>query len=288
MVQDFYAHVKSLCKPMITPLPFLLAGVAAFFFAGAAVLQHRAVAAEPGPLAGVLALRGLRDVTRSPLWRLGLLLAAGGSALHAVALVFAPLSVIQPVGVLAVPIAVVLAAAHTRRRPSAEMLAGVLLSGTCVAAFVTTAAGSVTGTPAAGGDTALAGFIVGLVLLVLAGAGLACSGWARCVACAMAGATALLEPAVVIGVVAVVAAVLTGGWLVQQAFASGPPEVVVCCLTVVDPIVAVLFGVILLGEGNALSPAQWAVLSTAAVGGIVGVAVLARHHPEAATRRIRV
>ena len=57
------------------------------------------------------------------------------------------------------------------------------------------------------------------------------------------------------------AAVLVGGWLVQQAFASGPPEVVIACLTVVDPIVAVLLGAVLLGEGAAtparLVPAGW-------------------------------
>jgi hypothetical protein len=292
---------------MTNPLAFVLVVIAAFCFACAAVLQHRAVATEPR--SGALALRGLRDVTRSPLWRLGLLLAASGSTLHAVALVFAPLSVIQPVGVLAVPIAVVLAAAHTRRKPTAGMLVGILLSSACVVAFVTTVASSVAGTPASGGDTALAGFVVGLVLLVLAVIGLSATGWLRCVALAMAGATAfglvsalvravsqtitsglvgIVDPTVLIGVAAVMAAVLTGGWLVQQAFASGPPEVVVSCLTVVDPVVAVLFGVILLGEGNAISPAQWAVLSTAAVGGIVGVAVLARHHPEAAARKIRV
>ncbi|WAJ47154.1 DMT family transporter [Mycobacterium sp. Aquia_216] len=290
---------------MTNPLPFVLAVVAAFFFACAAVLQHRAVTAEPVPLPGSRALRGLRDVTRSPLWRLGLLLAAGGSTLHAIALVFAPLSVLQPVGVLAVPIAVILAAAHTHRKPTAGMLVGVLLSATCVVTFVTTAAGSAVSTPATGCDTALAGLVVSLVLLMLAGVGLACTGWVRCVACAMAGATAfglvsalvrtvsqtitsgrvsILDPTVATGVAAVAVAILTGGWLVQQAFASGPPEVVVSCLTVVDPFVAVLFGVILLGEGNALSPTQWVVLITAAIGAIVGVAVLARHHPEATAR----
>jgi hypothetical protein len=75
-----------------------------------------------------------------------------------------------------------------------------------------------------------------------------------------------------------------GGWLVQQAFTSGPPEVVVACLTVVDPIVAVLFGVVLLGEGNATSAGHWAVLGAAALAASVGVAVLARHHPDATTR----
>ena len=52
----------------------------------------------------------------------------------------------------------------------------------------------------------------------------------------------------------------------------------------VDPIVAVLFGVLLLGEGNATSPAHWAVLVAAALAATFGVAVLARHHPDAVAR----
>jgi drug/metabolite transporter (DMT)-like permease len=292
-----------------------LAVIAAFGFAGAAVLQHRAVserasgpsrssaAAESG--AGPLSLRGLREITRRPGWLLGLLLAAGGSFLHAIALILAPLSVVQPVGVLAVPIAVVLTAARTHRRPTTGMLVGVVVCVTAVVTFVGTAAGSAASTPAPGRATLLAGVVVGLVVLVLAGIGLARTGWARCVACAMAGAAAfglvsalvravsqavasgeigILDPAVVTTVAGVATAILTGGWLIQQAFAAGPPEVVVACLTVVDPIVAVLFGVLLLGEGNATSPGHWAVLITAALAATAGVGTLARHHPEATTR----
>lgn len=293
---------------LVESLPsIVLAVIAAFFFAGAALLQHRAVSAEPDPgtRSGALSLRGLRDVLRTPGWLLGLLLAVGGSTLHAVALVLAPLSVVQPIGVLAVPIAVVLTAARTHRRPAAGVLVGVLVCVTAVVTFVGTAAGSAVSTPAPGRATLLAGVVVGLVVLVLAGVGLARSGWIRCVACAMAGAAAfglvsslvravsqaiasgqigIVDPAVLATVAGIVAAILVGGWLVQQAFTSGPPEVVVACLTVVDPIVAVLFGIVLLGEGNATPPGQWAVLGAAALAATVGVAVLARHHPDATTR----
>lgn len=282
-----------------------LAVVAAFCFAGAAVLQHRAVSAEPDPGERTLSLRALVDVSRRPGWLLGLVLAGVGSLLHAVALVLAPLSVVQPVGVLAVPIAVVLSTARTHRKPTGGMLVGVLVSVTAVVTFVGTAAGSAASTPAPGHATLLAGVAIGLVVLVLAGVGLARTGWVRCVTCAMAGAAAfglvsslvraisqavtsgqigLLDPAVLATVAGVAAAILTGGWLVQQAFAAGPPEVVVACLTVVDPIVAVLFGVVLLGEGNATSSAHWAVLVVAALAAALGVAVLARHHPDAVTR----
>ncbi|HEY0814113.1 MAG TPA: hypothetical protein VGE11_12600 [Pseudonocardia sp.] len=293
---------------LIGSLPsIVLAVIAAFFFAGAALLQHRAVAAEPDPSTrtGTLSLRGLRDVSRTPGWLLGLLLAVGGSTLHAVALVLAPLSVVQPIGVLAVPIAVVLTAARTHRRPTVGVLVGVLVCVTAVVTFVGTAAGSAVSTPAPGRATLLAGVGVGLVVLVLAGVGMARTGWARCVSCAMAGAAAfglvsslvravsqaiaagqigIFDSAVLATVAGVAAAILVGGWLVQQAFTSGPPEVVVACLTVVDPIVAVLFGIVLLGEGNATPSGHWAVLGAAAFAATVGVAVLARHHPDVTTR----
>lgn len=284
-----------------------LAVVAAFLFAGAAVLQHRAVA--PGSGVRRLSLRGFLDVVRQPGWLLGLLLAAGGSTLHAVALVLAPLSVVQPIGVIAVPIAVVLTAARTHRRPGPRVIVGVVVCVGAVATFVFTTAGTAVSTPAPGREMLLAGLVIGLVVLCLAGVGLARTGWIRCVACAMAGAaafglvsalvravsqtvtsglTGLLDPAVLATMAGIVVAVLVGGWLVQQAFTSGPPEVVVACLTVVDPIVAVLFGVFLLGEGNETPPATWVELVTIALVAAAGVAVLARHHPDATTRSVPV
>ncbi|OLT22279.1 hypothetical protein BJF78_07780 [Pseudonocardia sp. CNS-139] len=100
-------------------LAIALALLGAVCFAGAAVLQHGAVAAadptyddRPGK---AISLRGLGEIARRPGWLAGLALAAGGSGLHAVALVLAPLSVVQPLGVLAVPIAVLLTAVRTSR-----------------------------------------------------------------------------------------------------------------------------------------------------------------------------
>jgi threonine/homoserine efflux transporter RhtA len=138
---------------------------------------------------------------------------------------------------------------------------------------------------------------------VLAAIGLENHGWVRCVACATAGAVAfglvstlvravsqevvfgvaaLLDPSVLAAVIGIGVAVLVGGWLVQQAFASGPPEVVIACLTVVDPIVAVLLGSTLLGEAAHTPSRTWALLVAAALVATVGVLALARHHPDAA------
>ena len=78
----------------------------------------------------------------------------------------------------------------------------------------------------------------------------------------------------------VIVAMLVGTYAVQLAHASGPPDLVIAGLTVIDPLVAVLIGVAVLGEAAATPP--WAILVFAAAGGlaVAGVLQLARHHPQ--------
>jgi hypothetical protein len=279
-----------------------LAVLGAMCFAGAAVLQHGAVSAQNDEQ---LSLSGLRAVARQPGWLTGLALAGSGTALHAVALVLAPLSVVQPIGVLAVPIAVVLTTLRSGRAPGSRVVGWVAMSVLGVAGFVLTAARTAVTSQPATGAPLVAAVVVAALVAVLAAVGLARTGWVRCIACATAGAVAfglvsglvravsqsiepglrgLLDPSVVVAVAIIGAAVVVGGWLVQQAFAAGAPEVVVACLTVVDPIVAVVLGAVLLGEGASTPAATWLVLCAAAAVAAAGVVGLAKHHPDAAVR----
>jgi drug/metabolite transporter (DMT)-like permease len=84
--------------------------------------------------------------------------------------------------------------------------------------------------------------------------------------------------------VGLAAAGLGGFYLVQTAYAVGPPDLVIAGLTVVDPIVAVGIGVIVLGEAQ--NAQLWAIPAFIVSGGIAvfGVFQLARHHPEVAAR----
>ena len=81
-----------------------------------------------------------------------------------------------------------------------------------------------------------------------------------------------------------VAALLIGALLgmvfVQNAYSSGPPDLVVAGLTVIDPIIAVLIGIVVLGE--AAGAPLWAVIAFIASGAvaIVGVVGLAKFHPQ--------
>ena len=104
---------------------------------------------------------GLLAATRRPGWLLGLALAGGGTVLHAGALVLAPLSVVQPVGVLAVPIAVLLSAVRTGRRPGRNVLVAVAICVGGVATFVGLAAGSAVSSPPPGGATLV--FVIDVV-----------------------------------------------------------------------------------------------------------------------------
>ncbi|MDN5859888.1 MAG: hypothetical protein L0H84_14830 [Pseudonocardia sp.] len=289
-----------------------LAAVAAVCFAGAAVLQHRAVNAGgvdkgPGPARkDALSSSGLAAAARTPGWLFGLALAVAGTTLHALALVLAPLSVVQPIGVLAVPIAGLISVWRTRAGPTTGVVVGVVLAITGVAVFVFSAAGSASSSPAADSAMAVAGTIVAAIVVAFAALGLSRTGWVRCVACATAGAvafglvsalmravaqlvttgtSALLDPAVLTALLGLVVALVVGGWLVQQAFAAGAPEVVVACMTVVDPIVAVLLGVVLLGEGAAIPLTTWLLMLAAAALATAGVVALASHHPDALARR---
>jgi hypothetical protein len=282
----------------------LMATVAAVLFALAAVAQNDGVTAVRLPGAGAVMGRAeWRALARSRVWMSGLALNGIAAALHAVALVLAPVAVVQPIGVLSVPFAIMIAARRTGARPPAPVRTAVVVCLVAVIGFVVLADAQL-GTSAAprfaGVAAAALGAGAGAALLALAG--LCSSGWRRCVGFAAAGATAfglvsalmrlialhlasgaydLDDVGVWLPAAGIVLALVGGGWAVQQAHAAGAPAVVVGCLTVVDPLVAVVLGTTMLGEG--------AGASTGGVIGLVGLAalavsaalLLARSHPAA-------
>lgn len=283
----------------------LLAVVAAACFAVAASLQHGAIddVSDDG---GRLGLAAFRALLRRPGWLIGLATAGAGSGLHAVALVLSPLAVVQPIGVLAVPIAVLLTVRRTGESPGRGVMLGVALCVVGVAAFVVIAANSTSSTRVPDFATLIAGGISLALVLLLVTVALLRTGWIRCVAWVTAGAVAFglvsalvraLSQQVTTGLVGVTdprflgtaagiaVALVVGGWFVQQGFATGAPEVVIACLTVVDPIVAVLLGIVLLGEGPATDGLSAVVLVLCALAAAAGVVSLARYHPDA--RRAR-
>ena len=80
----------------------LLAVLGAFCLAFGAQRQGSAVKADTGGLA--LSNHGMLRLLRNPRWVFGLLLLCVGMALNSVALVMAPLTVVQPIGAIALVI----------------------------------------------------------------------------------------------------------------------------------------------------------------------------------------
>ena len=73
---------------------------------------------------------------------------------------------------------------------------------------------------------------------------------------------------------------LVGMLFVQNAYSSGPPDLVIAGLTVVDPLVAILIGIIVLNE--AAHAPGWAIVCFVVTGliALIGVVGLAKFHPQ--------
>lgn len=84
------------------------------------------------------------------------------------------------------------------------------------------------------------------------------------------------------GLVGLLIAAALGAYFVQTAYSSGPPDLVIAGLTVIDPLVAVAIGIFVLGEAS--SAPLWALFGYVISGAIaiVGVFGLARYHPQMA------
>ncbi len=75
-----------------------------------------------------------------------------------------------------------------------------------------------------------------------------------------------------------------GSWFIQLAYSSGPPDIVVGCQTVLSPLVATAIAISLLDETADAGGWTGVGLIGGALVAIVGVGLLARHHPEATSR----
>ncbi len=281
-----------------------MALVAAVMFAVAAVAQNVAVVeVVRGGRTPALGGAEFRSLVRSRTWVGGVSLSAIASVVHAGALVLAPVAVVQPIGVLSVPFAVVLAASRSRVRPPAVVGVAAAVCLGAVVGFVLLADAGLGTSPAprfvdvvaaALGTGALSG---GLALWAARR-----SGWLRCAGFAAAGATAfglvsalmrlialhlttgvndLDDVGVWLPAIGIALALVVGGWAVQQAHAVGAPAVVVGCLTVIDPMVAVGLGITMLGEGGGTTLGTACGLVAFAGLGLGAALLLARHHPEA-------
>lgn len=246
-------------------LAFTLALAGALLNGLGALWQNTAVRdKQNGKLVSISALL---DLLRNPKWLLGQLAVVIGSALHFGALAFAPVTVIQPIGVLGIAVTAVASARYDRTGLSLGTwlaLAAIVLG---VGGFTSLAASNAQVTSVSDETAVLIALIVGLLLMVLGLVGSIGHGLVRCLAFAAGGGVVFGFSSVVVRLAALsvehgnlsefptgslIGAILSipvAVWFIQQAHASGPPDLVVASLTLSDPMVAIGIGYVALGEG---------------------------------------
>lgn len=286
---------------LLLGIPLALAG--AVFMSLGAQYQHRGVVKVEN-LSGSDAATGLNraqllQLLRRPSWLLGTLMLGLAIVCQLAALVFAPLIVVQPLGVAALVITTLLNARVSGFTPTRRSLIaiGLCIAGTLM--FVIIAALYAEDREVSDGQLGTLLSILLVVIIVLGGLWVLLRHRMRALfyiagAGIIYGFVATLAKVVIkriqsdelfqwltiVCLIALIAGTVVGGYFVQTAHASGPPDLVIAGLTVIDPIVAVLIGLLVLGE--AASAPTWAYVGFAIAGAIAafGVVELARHHPQ--------
>ncbi|MFC0111544.1 DMT family transporter [Kibdelosporangium aridum] len=280
----------------MTALAITLAVISACCSAIGAHLQHQGVRDE-----AEVSRRGLRiarRLLRNRQWLLGFVTLLTCAALQTLALALAPVTIVAPIVVLALPATAILNAHTSKKRLDRVATTAVIASALGIAVFVALASGTATAVAFPDSSVWLACQIIAGTTVLLGLSAVLRRGIVRCVllasgAGASYGLLSILARDVMytvqingwadVALVSVIGLVVTfavGSWFIQLAYASGPPDVVVGCHTVLNPLVATGIAIWLLDEAPAAS--TWTAVGMVCAGlvAIGGVVQLTRHHPQ--------
>lgn len=248
--------------------------------------------------AAKLTIQHLLSLLRRPSWLSGSAMLGTAVLLQIVALSLAPLIVVQPLGVVALVITSILNAKISGIRLTGKILGAVVLCVVGVMSFVSVAAFTAKDVPVVNSSLSVILVIFGVCavflsatvwilrnrpnpLVYIVGAGV------------LYAFVATLAKAVIsrvqqqdfdflswIALACLIAGAVLGMIYVQNAHSSGPPDLVIAGLTVIDPIVAVVIGIVVLGE--ATGAPLWARIAFVLSGllAMVGVFIIAKFHPQ--------
>jgi drug/metabolite transporter (DMT)-like permease len=241
----------------------------------------------------------LWQVLRRPLWLAGFAVMAAGEVLHVFALAWAPLAVVQPIGVTTVLFALPIGALLAHRRPRLPELAAAAVTVAGLAALLTGMKVSTAEPVLSGHDLAMLAPAVGGGLAVLTFAALRASGALRTLLLGCGSGTAFGVTAALVRLLThrvelhgasgligwvspVIAVTAVAGLLLEQgAYKSGHLGVAVAGYTVTDPLVAVALGALVLHQPARASHPLWAAgEALVAMTGIVLLLVYRSQHDE--------
>ena len=285
---------------LLLGIPLALAG--AVFMSLGAQYQHRGVE-KVEKLTGVEGASGLsgaqlKSLLTRPSWIIGTVMLGFAIVCQLSAIAIAPLIVVQPLGAVALVVTTLLNARVSGHTPTKKSLIAI---GSCLGGiflFVALAALYAVEREISDEDlfTILAVLLVVIIVLgtcwlilrrrmralfYVTGAGIL-YGFVATLAKAVISRiqASNFEWPTVVCVIALIAAAAVGAYFVQSAYSSGPPDLVIAGLTVIDPIVAVLIGALVLGEADAAPVPVLVLFAVAGAIAVFGVFGLARYHPQ--------
>jgi drug/metabolite transporter (DMT)-like permease len=300
-------NLVSLTPTQALGIPVALVG--SVFLALGAQFQHRGVnkvdaQTAPEDKAG-LNLRQLLALARRPSWVIGSLMLGLAVVLQLFSLYLAPLTVVQPLGAVALVITAIVNARVSKKSLDRASIRAIAFCVGGVGIFVTIAALTTSSPGIHDTQLQVVLIILAVVLVALAlvfaffrkrfttifyivGAGILFGFVATLAKVVIDRVHTLfqsgfhLEAAdwlTIVCILGLVLAALLGSYFVQTAYSSGPPDLVVAGLTVIDPLVGVSIGIIVLGE--AASAPGWAPIAFVLAGALAvyGVFQLSKRHP---------
>jgi hypothetical protein len=287
-------------------LAIFLAVLAAVALAFGAQFQNDAVSGN-GPKAlkepvskgrGSLSIKQLASLFVKPRWLSGTAFMGLGIVLQLGSLSLAPLIVVQPIGAIALVITSLVNAKVTKTPLNRGTILAISLSTLGIAAFVAMASGVANETVLTDDRLREVLGVLGVILVLFAALFFTVGKRAKALtyvvgAGVLYGFVATLAKVVIQRIyqgdfewltiaclIALLGAVALGSWFVQNAYASGPPDLVIAGLTVIDPLVAVSIGIVILGEATGASLPVVIGFSLSALVAVIGVYLLSKVHPE--------
>lgn len=282
-------------------IPFALVG--AVFMSIGAQLQHTGVgkveANTGADSSKALGVKQLTALFARPSWLIGTLLLGLAVVFQLVSLAFSPIIVVQPIGAVALVLTAIINSRVSKVKLNRSSIIAIVMCVGGIALFVTVAAFTARNVPVQQSDLiqiliTLGVVVVGLAaiyilrmrrhpnaLFYIVGAGFL---YGFVATLAKVVEARLLEKQmdtllwICLG--CLIGAAVIGGLFVQNAYSSGPPDLVIAGLTVIDPLVAVCIGIMILDEASQAPGWAIAIYAIAGLIAVAGVVLLSRVHPQ--------
>jgi drug/metabolite transporter (DMT)-like permease len=301
-------HLVTLTPQEALGIPIALVG--SVFLALGAQFQHRGVnkvdaATAPEDKAG-LNIGQLLSLARRPSWLIGTLMLGLAIVFQLVSLKLAPLTVVQPLGVLGLVITSIVNSRVSHKKLDAASIRAIAFCVVGVGIFVTIASLTTTSVPIHDAQLEVVLIILAVILVAAAlifaffrkkfttlfyivGAGILFGFVATLAKVDIDRIDTIIaehrgihvgDILTIVCLLGLILAGLLGSYFVQTAYSSGPPDLVVAGLTVIDPLVGVTIGIVVLGEASGAPFWAAIVFVLAGVVAIYGVFQLSKHHPQ--------